>query len=418
MKYLRILSGAAAAAAALLLLCPAYTASADGDTLFPGDSKPEQEKITSGDYTYTVMVGAENSEEKAACIESYTGKDSNPVIPSELDGLKVVALGDYAFVNDQTLNTVTIPATVLGFGEFTFAHCTNLTGFKVEEGSEFCESRNGVLYTKDGTGLLRYPVGTSPDEITVDAGVISIGNVCFSGSRTLRRITFPDSLEYLGTSAFSDCTSLNMVKIPGGVKSISPYCFNSCTLLDTLELPDTVTEIGAAAFTNTALKEFTVPSACTTIGQQAFANTKLTSITLPETVSVIGYSAFGWKLNAYDELVMDDTFVIRGYKGSTAETYASDKENGNSFTFVDLTEQDNPGQNESSASDEPDGKGPGTGRIIGIVCCGCAMAAILAFAVLGGRKKTDTPQKESAGKKKEKAKPQSGEADADDDAQE
>lgn len=387
----------AVSAAVLLGLSAVCTAAADEDseTIFPGDSQAEQETYTSGDYTYTLLISAEDSANKAVCIESYTGDEHNLVIPGELDGMPVIQLGNYAFVNMPTLETVTIPKSVLAFGNFTFAQCTNLRAYTVEAGSEFCESRDGVLYTADGSALLRYPIGTSPQEITVPEGTVGIGNVAFSGSRTLRRVTLPDSLEYIGISAFSDCGSLNQVVIPSGVTEIPAYCFNLCRLLDTVTLPDTVTSIGMASFTGTALSEFTIPASCTSIGQQAFANTKLTQITIPATVQTIGYSAFGWKLNAYDELTMDDTFVIRGYAGSTAETYATDAENQNHFTFIDLTEQEQTGTTAPVAEPEPEKIG--VGRIVGIAVCCIALVGIIAFAALSGRKKSAPEKEENTG---------------------
>jgi hypothetical protein len=386
----------AVSAAVLLGISAVCTAAADqNDTVFPGDSQPEQETYTSGDYTYSLLINAEDSAQKSVCIESYSGDDHNPVIPGELDGMPVIRLGEYAFVNMPTLETVTIPKSVLAFGNFTFAQCTNLREYIVEAGSEFCESRDGVLYTVDGAALLRYPIGTSPQEITVPDGIVGIGNVAFSGSRTLTRVTLPDTLEYIGVSAFSDCTSLNKVVIPSGVTEIPAYCFNLCSLLDDITLPDTVTSIGAASFTGTALSEFTVPASCTSIGQQAFANTKLKQITIPATVTTIGYSAFGWKLNAYDELIMDDTFVIRGYAGSTAETYATDAENENNFVFVDLTEQ----TGTAAPVPDPEPEKFGTGRIVGIVVCSAALVGIIVFALVSGRRKkpgadTAAPEKE------------------------
>ena len=406
-----IMAGLAAAAMAVC------TAAADGDTLFPGDQQQADEIFTSGDYTYSLLINAEDSSKKAACIESYTGEDHEPVIPDTLDGYTVVALGNYAFVNMPSVWAVTIPKTVDGFGNFTFANCTNLKEFRVEAGSEFCESRDGVLYTADGTALLRWPVGTEPQEVTVPDGIISVGNVCFSGSRTLMKVTLPDSLEYIGLSAFSDCTSLNNVVIPEGVTEIPAYAFNLCSSLRQITLPDTVTAIGAAAFAGCGMTEFTIPADCTSIGQQAFANTKLKEITIPATVQTIGYSAFGWKLNAYDELVMDDTFVIRGYAGSTAETYASDAENANSFAFVDLTEKETETE---PASTEPqaDPDKLSTGRIIGIVVCCAALLAIIVIAAVSGRKKPDNqpdkqPDKKPADKKKASAPAEDEEAHSD-----
>ena len=393
MKLRNILRGGAltAAAAVTALSLAAVCAADDDEMIFPGDEQTEIETITSGDYEYSVMVGAGDSTQKAACIEHYHGTETEVVIPDTLDGLPVVSLGDYAFVSAQLMQKVTIPKSILGFGTFTFANCTNLTEFAVEEGSEFCESIDGVLYTADGSALLRYPIGTRPTEVTVKEGIIGIGNVAFTNALTLTAVNLPASLEYIGTSAFSDCNSLKELVFPDKITEIPAYCCNNCTALERVTLPSGLTDIGVAAFTNTVLTEVTIPDGCKKIGQQAFANTKLTEITVPASVESIGYSAFGWKLFT-DMLSMDDTFIIRGYAGTAAEVYANDTENGNHFTFVDVEES---GTTTVSSESLPVEKtGTGAVKIIGITVCCLLLCAIAVIAVVTGKKKPQPAQKQ------------------------
>jgi len=398
--------GAACLAAGLTAMVCAMNCAAleENEIVLPGSETEDYETYESGDYVYSIYQDAEDETKQAACIEAYNGSEAELVIPSELDGLPVVLLGDYAFVSNHSLVSVTIPASVMGFGNFTFANCTNIEAFLVEEGSEYWESRDGVLYTADGSALMRYPIALKPSEVVIEEGVVGIGNVAFASCYTMTSVTFPDSLEYIGYSAFSDCTSLTEITIPAGVTEIPEYGFNSCSNLTKVTLHDDITSIGAAAFAGTKITEITLPAHCTTIGQQAFADTKLTEVTIPAAVTAIGYSAFGWIVNAYGDFVMDDAFIVRGYTGTIAETYCTDAENGNSFTFAPLDEPEDGSESElSGTTTQPlvleDTEAISGGRLAGIIGSAAAIAAILIFSIVsfaGGKKKRAKQEEDDA----------------------
>lgn len=69
------------------------------------DTNPD----TSGEFTYTVS-GDE------ATITRYTGFRTNVMIPTSIDGYKVVAIRGSAFKDNTTLTDVTIPGTVTAIG--------------------------------------------------------------------------------------------------------------------------------------------------------------------------------------------------------------------------------------------------------------------------------------------------------------
>jgi len=71
------------------------------------------------DYTYTSV----NDE---VTITSYTGNNQVLYVPNEIDWMPVVAIGDNAFKNNQTLSTITIPASVQSIGNNAFENATNL----------------------------------------------------------------------------------------------------------------------------------------------------------------------------------------------------------------------------------------------------------------------------------------------------
>ena len=379
----RLAAGLAAfTTAAAFAVC--VSAEREDVVLDGSDSQQEANYQVSGDYKYTTLVSAENIERRAVQIEKYTGSAENLEIPSELEGMPVVSLGEYAFVSANTLKTVTIPASVENLGTFAFADCVALTDFYAAEDNPLYKSKDGVLYNKDETVLHRYPVGRRPKEVTVEEGVEEIGNVAFTSCGYMESLTLPSTLNYIGVSAFAECVRLTSVTIPNKVKEIAAFAFNSCTNLVRADLPVGLESIGNAAFAGTGLLDITIPDTCVYIGQQAFAHTKLTSVTIPKSVTDIGLSAFGWTLNAESELAPDSSFIIRGYSGTAAQTYANDSEEGNNFKFVNLGASEKPAQ--TSAASEPEKTGMSTGRIIGIAVCGVLLAGIAAAAVISGVK--------------------------------
>ena len=377
------------------------TAFADTDE---SSEAEESHTIVSGDYEYSTLIDVQDTSHKAAQIEYYVGKETDLKVPTEIDGIPVVSLGDYAYVSCDTLKTVTIPATIEKIGTFAFAECTSVTDYFVEEGSPILQSKDGVLYSKEGDVLQRYPCGRSPETIEIEEGIEELGNSAFVCCRRLTTVKLPESLNYIGISAFSGCDHLTDINIPNSVTEIGAFAFNDCKMLKKVTLPAKLTAIGNAAFASTAIDQITIPDSCMTIGQQAFANTALRTVTIPSSVTEIGPSAFGWKINGAGDFAMDRTFTIRGYANSAAQEYASDDSEGNDFIFVNLgTEQISQGggmvKNDTQQQEQQEEtSGTSTGRIIGISACGVLMLGIIIAAIVsgkGGKKKSDKPAAET-----------------------
>ena len=403
------------------------------ETESAADSESEEQIVeyTSGDYTYSHLVNENDENEVAACILSYSGNEENLVIPSELDGLEVVQLGDVAFAEAGFLKTVTLPKTITQIGNYTFANCVNLEAYQVEEGNTVYSAKDGILYANDGTALMRWPVAACPANVTIPEGVTQIGNVAFAGAKKLETVTMTDDVEYIGLSAFAECGLLNDIALSNNLTMITDFMFNSCTSLKSIELSDGIQYIGHAAFAATGLESIVIPSTVVEIGQQAFAGTPMTEITIPYSVQDIGFSAFGWKLNDANELYMDEKFVIHGAKGSAAETYATDEDNENNFIFIDDVEpvasSDSSGASSDSESSESDASAETSAdaaqtdsqtpdessgklskvQLIGICGCVGALLGILCAVIISSKKKksgtdaADIQEDESKGEPKD-----------------
>jgi hypothetical protein len=114
---------------------------------------------------------------------------------------------------------------VTAIGDYAFWGCSSLTGITVDAGNRQYRDINGILFSKDGKTLVRYPEG-----------------------KTSASYTIPDSVTAIGAGAFSECGSLTGITIPAGVTAIGDWAFRYCSSLTGITLPDKVEAIGYEAF--------------------------------------------------------------------------------------------------------------------------------------------------------------------------
>ena len=204
-----------------------------------------------GDFTYYEGL-------KGAKIKKYFGDDAEVVVPSELGGLPVVAIGEYAFDNKKTLRSVVIPDGVELIEMYAFYDCSSL------------------------------------EDVSLPNSLTEIGECAFSGCSSLESFRFPDGVEEIGGGVFAGCTSLVSVVFPEGLEVIRGGMFAQNSSLESIVIPDTVRVIGSNAFLEcTALKRVEIPSSVEHIFDYAFAwCTALEEIVIPEGVMIIDYCAF------------------------------------------------------------------------------------------------------------------------------
>lgn len=75
-------------------------------------------------FTYSIQNGG-------VTITSYTGKETRVILPSELEGYPVVAVGDRAFMDNTILCEVLLPESVTSIGWFAFSGCVALENISI-----------------------------------------------------------------------------------------------------------------------------------------------------------------------------------------------------------------------------------------------------------------------------------------------
>ena len=193
----------------------------------------------------------------------------------------VTSIGRWAFGYCESLTSVTIPDSVTSIGDEAFNNCTRLTSITVKEGNpKYSSDEYGVLFNKDKTLLIQYPIGNKRTSYTIPDSVTSIGDWAFAQCTGLTSVTIGNSVTSIGEAAFWLCTSLTSVTIPNSVTSIGSSAFSMCVSLTSVTIPDSVTSIGNGAFYFcTSLTRVTIPDSVTSIGDNAFIScTSLTDV--------------------------------------------------------------------------------------------------------------------------------------------
>ena len=206
---------------------------------------------------------------ESVTITGYTGNEASVVIPNEIEGKPVTAIGERAFYQNKTLTSVAIPDSVTGIGKSAF-YKSGLENINIPAGVTTigmyafanCESLSSATFA-DGSALS------------------SIGSDVFTSSG-LENIEIPAEVTSIGEFAFNNCESLSSVTFAEGsrLSSIGDFAFSLTYSLTSIEIPDGVTVIGDFAFLESGLENINIPAGVTTIEMSTFWECyKLESIT-------------------------------------------------------------------------------------------------------------------------------------------
>ena len=313
-------------------------------------------KVAGKDWTFTVtgigvqammtyeMVGASSNYwftkvEFPSTLEyiSASGcRSLERVTELDFSNTKLHTIGESAFYGCNAVKTVKLPATLekmgaessvevgdddnketLTYTENVFACCDALENIFVDENNPNFKDIDGILFTKNGKKLIRYPNARPATHYDIPAGVEVIGCQAFmqsyKGKSVLETVSFPDSVKLIeslafrqssltevtlpvnatfGTCAFDICKKLTKVTIPEGVTALSDYMFWSCENLAEISCPDSLKTIGDSCFGHTGLAKVDLNKVETIGGYAFYYNKNLTEITIPATVTKIGTAAF------------------------------------------------------------------------------------------------------------------------------
>ncbi|MCI7691171.1 MAG: leucine-rich repeat protein [Oscillospiraceae bacterium] len=264
-----------------------------------GDSGSSVQKLTFGDFEYIYNETLGGIE-----ITEYKGNAETVSVPAEIDGEKVVKIGELSFLSYEQLTNITIPYGVTEIGWAAFSGCTELTSVTLPDSvtsieySAFydCSELTGVTLPDSVTSIRDNAFGSCEKltDIEIPDGVTEIGECTFQGCFELTNVSLPDSVTSIGNFAFGHCYKLTDIEIPKNVTYIGKSAFDFCHSIKSLVIPEGVTVIEDGVFSDCQqLTSITIPNGVTRIGASAFGScSNLTSLEIPDSVTEIGYSAF------------------------------------------------------------------------------------------------------------------------------
>jgi len=166
----------------------------------------------------------------------------------------VTFLGWGAFSGSVNLHTIILPDGLAfahsngkGGGDDFILGAVNLQRIIVGSSNQRYSSVDGVLFSRDGRTLLRFPQGRQ-GAYTIPDGVTHIGYKAFYNAAGLTSVTIPASVNSIGDFAFDGASSLIAVTIPEGVTSIGRFAFARCSALISVSIPASLNSIGDFVF--------------------------------------------------------------------------------------------------------------------------------------------------------------------------
>lgn len=183
----------------------------------------------------------------------------------------VTSIGGTSLAGCSSLTDITIPDSVATIGGSAFASCTalenltlgksvgytansnyswvngcnNLEGIWVDaENPNLCSDEYGVLYDKSMTTLLLARKSIS-GSYTVPDGVTKVGYYAFGNCTGLTSVTLPDSMRNIDDDAFKGCSGLTESPLIDGITRVGSWAFANCTGITRVTIYQSITTLGA-----------------------------------------------------------------------------------------------------------------------------------------------------------------------------
>ena len=162
---------------------------------------------------------------KAGVATKYTGNKSIVVVPEGVTELApclfwdnqvieevilpdtLVNISGDTFYNSASLKKVNIPKNVKFMGNNPFAGCPNI---EVINESPYFNLVDGILYNRDFTRLIYYPISKKDDRYEIKEGCRILGKHSFYLCDNLKEVVIPSSIIKLENNPFSGCNQITL----------------------------------------------------------------------------------------------------------------------------------------------------------------------------------------------------------------
>ena len=212
----------------------------------------------------------------------------------------VMSLSNNSFDGCLLLKKVTFPTTMKTIGGFSN---TGIKEIAFAEGA-----------TPEAISDYAFLNCDSLSTITLPNSIKSLGTGAFYDCDTLKTVKLPTGITKIAKQAFYHCGFLQSITIPQSVTEIGAEAFAACSKLTTISLPSALTTIGIASFHSTGLTSITLPEGMTTIEPGTFGKSKLKSIKLSKSLKQITSNNESYNLGSLPNEYYDFRKYINMYR--------------------------------------------------------------------------------------------------------
>ena len=199
----------------------------EDDIYVPDEEKLEESEIGKGSQQEVLAISptatpieefSYTSYDEYIKIDAYNGTRSEVEIPNVIDGLPVKVISYDAFANNEILEKVIIPDTVIHIYSGAFSNCQLLASVIFEKRGEIPVGETGII-SSDAF------FNTAITEITIP-GYYSEVAMSFNGCKNLTKFVWEESedgvtSQELSSYTFDGCDALKELHLSGTVKDIS-----------------------------------------------------------------------------------------------------------------------------------------------------------------------------------------------------
>lgn len=234
--------------------------------LFVSCKSDEEREESENSSSYAVLYAINDSGDGAVVTGVSKFNGNKLVIPEQtiVNGTTypVVAIGEKALQNFDTMQVVELPETLERIEDSAFFDCDELLEIKIPDSVEYIGKD---AFMKCG----------KLSRIKIPEGLKTIGSKCFAECTSLVSVILNDSLGAVPEGLFYNCSKLESCYVGDGVQTVGNYAFSGCASLTFLSLGSSVKQFGngQAVIDKDVNPQLVVKSGDITFESGAFVNT-------------------------------------------------------------------------------------------------------------------------------------------------
>lgn len=119
----------------------------------------------------------------------------------------ITEIGDWSFHGCDKLKNIKLPSELNELGTYPFGSCESLENIFIDEKNRYFKTIDGILYSKDMTALIQYPIGKKIKRFVIPNTVKTLKFRCFSDGYYLEYVD-ARNVNLIEEKVFYYCTNL------------------------------------------------------------------------------------------------------------------------------------------------------------------------------------------------------------------